>query len=149
MARITREQYEIAIGENVAHSWRGAHLRQPNAVAVDADANVGKNRVHETIGNNANHALDRLLRANELRGAAAFHGELFEKSHVDIGPQPEGEDPPLCAAADRRQALRPLLADGRLAVGHEEEHDRQPTRRHGLAQGFAKRAFDVRAALRL
>ena len=82
MSGVAREQDEVAIGEHVARRRR-QQLRETH-VAVDANANVGENRIDQTVGNDANHALHRFIRPNEFRGASTFHRELLEKRHIDI-----------------------------------------------------------------
>jgi hypothetical protein len=53
-------------------------------VAIDVDANVREQGADETVGDDADHSLDRFIRAHKLRRPAALQRELFQETHVHI-----------------------------------------------------------------
>jgi hypothetical protein len=100
--------------------------RQPHA-ALAAYADVGHHRIDETARDDAHRALDRLIRADELRRAAPLERQLLDEGDVDVGADAEREHAAIAALSRRarRDLRRVAQADRRLAVGHEQ-HEGQP-----------------------
>ena len=80
--RVAREHDEIAIGEDIAR-LAGKHAGKPH-VAVNANTHVRQHGIDQAAGDDADHALDRFVWANEVRGSARLEGKLLEQAHVDV-----------------------------------------------------------------
>ena len=95
------------------------HFAQPYAIGANAD--IGNERTRQPARNDADRALNRLVRPHEAGGATTLERELFDQRDVEVRTDAECEHPARSTLFRnaRRNCRRIALAHRRLAIGEE------------------------------